>query len=109
MPGGRRAGTEVLRKGTKQALGPARELYLGRYEEALDVRKLSLSSESSHPSELEIFEVKQYGPGEMYQRTTVQASFDADRALEHCRFSGYAVTGQGIGEFVHFVKKRSND
>ena len=47
---------------------------------------------------------KKYGPGEMYVRASVKASYKADRALDYCKYSGYELTGQGIGEFVHFVK-----
>ena len=53
----------VFRRAGRLALGPARELNIGCHAEALNLPTLSLSSRSSHHSDLEIFECKQYGPG----------------------------------------------
>ena len=47
---------------------------------------------------------KQYGPGDFFERRTLQASYKADRALEQCRYSGYETSGEGIGEFMRIVK-----
>ena len=47
---------------------------------------------------------KQYGPTEYYQSNTLQATYDVDRALEYCKYSGYETTGDGIGDFMRIVK-----
>jgi hypothetical protein len=46
---------------------------------------------------------KQYGPGEFYESNSLQASYDVDRALENCTYSGYETSGEGIGEFMRIV------
>lgn len=84
-PGGRRVGGAVFRKDTKQALAPARELNLGRHAQALNLPALSLSSESSHLSELEIFDNKQYGPGDVCPYLNKHARHRAPEILEASR------------------------
>lgn len=47
---------------------------------------------------------KQYGPSEYYQRNTLQATYSVDRALDFCKYSGYELTGQGLGAFMRIMK-----
>ena len=47
-----------------------------------------------------------YAPGEYYERESMYVSLESDHALQHCRLSGYPLTGTGLGDFVHFQKKR---
>lgn len=48
---------------------------------------------------------KQYGPGEIFLRNSLQASFNAERAVEYCRYSGYELTGEGFGTFMRIIKE----
>ncbi|MDG2277444.1 MAG: hypothetical protein P8L31_05740 [Pseudomonadales bacterium] len=50
---------------------------------------------------------KRYAPGEFYERNTLNASYSADRALQYCRLSGFELTGDGLGDFVHFQKRKN--
>jgi hypothetical protein len=49
---------------------------------------------------------KQYGPGEIYLRNSLQASFKVERALENCKYSGYEMSGEGFGTFMRIVKEK---
>lgn len=50
---------------------------------------------------------KRYAPGEFYERDSLKVSYDSDRALQYCRLSGYELTGDGLGDFVHFQKQKN--
>ena len=47
---------------------------------------------------------KQYGVGETYLRNSLHASFNVDRALENCKYSGYEMSGEGLGTFMRIVE-----
>ena len=47
---------------------------------------------------------KQYGVGEIYVRSSLQASYNVERAMEHCQYSGYEMSGEGLGTFMRIVE-----
>ena len=47
---------------------------------------------------------KQYGVGEIYLRGSLHASYNVDRAMELCKYSGYELSGEGLGTFMRIVE-----
>ena len=47
---------------------------------------------------------KKYDVGEIYQRSSLHAFYNVDRAMEHCQYSGYEMSGQGLGTFMRIVE-----